>query len=326
MTQSFFHTLRTLDSRHKLAGVLFLALAGLAPFPAFAQVTLGSVTNSVYTSFIPAQMFLSTVSFLLGVWYMIKGIQSLRSTGEGGQQPQPMLGSILKLGGAAGLISLPFVIDTVLRSLTGTGLGGDTIALQGDTTRRMNGPGLDEAVTRFVSDFFVPFIGDALPYFCYMAGAILMLRGMQRMVNEEKGPKAPAGFGTLTSFGVAAGLMSMGYFMKTLQGSIFGVTDLYANVTLCDNTSELTDRAQDVLWGVFQFLRIVGYIAVVRGLFQLKAYADGGQGSLLGASTFIISGAMLANVWYFIWVVQNTFVSDSSYFVFAEPRAGGGCT
>ena len=297
-----------------------VAQAQTSATPATAQ-TLGQVTSRLYTSFLPAQVFLSSIVFILGVWIVYQGVISLRGTGEGGQNAPAISATLLKLGGGGALISLPFIIDMVLRTTTNSGLGaGNEITLKDGGTHTFSGPGLDQAVGRFVQDFFVPFMGSALPYFCYMLGTVMIIRGIQRLANGgEKGPKGPAGAGTWAIFIVASGLMSMGYFMRVLQGSIFGVDELYANVLLVDQ-SPLSQRAQNVLWAVFQFLRIIGYLSVMKGLLQFKAYANGDQGgSLMGASTHMIAGAMLANVWYFIWAVQKTFVDDPDYFVFQKP-------
>lgn len=326
MTYHVYPVRRLISTPATHISVWAMALLSLMPNLAWAQATtLGEVTQKIYSEFLLVQVFLSTIIFLLGVWYSIKGIQMLRATGEGGQNAPALSASLYKLFGGAVLIALPFAIHVLLSTLTDGSLGAKSIRLQGDLSRSFTGPGLDEAVGRFVTDFFVPFMGKALPYFCYIAGLILLVRGFQRVANgDEKGPKAPGGLGTWMLFFVAAGLMSMGYFMQVLQCSIFGTNELYANVLLKD-TSALSLRANNVLWAVFQFLRIVGYISVVRGLFMLKGFAEGvSNASLLGASTHIISGAMLANVWFFITVVQNTFVSDEFYHVF-QPTGGGGC-
>lgn len=314
-SQRFVHSLSSV--RRLAIGLLFAVIAS----PAMAQETLGQMTTSIYTTLIPAQTFLSVVVFSLGTWYVYKGVQMLRGTGEGGNQAPSIGQSIFKLGGGGALISLPFIINLVINSVTAdsSGNAGDATTLVSQAPT-FTDPGLDHALGRFIIDFFAPFMGSALPYFCYLAGSILMIRGIQRLANGDgKGPQAPGGLGTFSIFIVAAVLMSLGYLMKLLQGSIFGATDLYANIQLMDDSSPLSERAENVLWAIFQFLRIVGYISVIRGLFMLKANTDGGNVSMMGAITHIISGAMLANSWFFIWAVQNTFISDQSFFVFASP-------
>jgi hypothetical protein len=310
-----FHTVQRIAAV-VTAGLLLLFSA----HPAQAAETLGQMTNSLYDSFTPVQAFISTISFLLGIWYAYRGVLQLRASGEGGDRAPPLSASLMKLGGGAALISLPFVINVLVRSATGKAVGsGNDINLTGDVSRSFAGPGLDEALGRFVSDFFTPFMNNALPLFCYIAGVILVLRGMQRVANNDD-KRPPGGLGTWTMFLVASALMSMGYFMNVLQGSIFGVNELYGNVLLVDNGSPLTAQANNVLWGVFTFLRIIGYITVVRGLFMLKTYSDGGQASLVGVGTHIISGAMLANIGWFIWSVQRTFMgSDTTYDMFQSP-------
>ncbi len=302
--------------------IVYLLAVCVIATPAYAVERLGDMTDSLYTSFLPAQAFISSIIFILGLWYVYQGIQSMRASGEGGQNAPPLSKSLFKLGGGAALVSLPFIAMVVINSVTNE---SGMVASLVTTSHTFNQPGLDHALGRFVTNFFGPFMSRALPYFCYMAGLILIIRGVQRLANGDgKGPTAPGGFGTSSIFLVGALLMSLGYFMGILEGSIFGDTNLYGDATLVDQ-SALSKRAENVLWAIFQFLRIVGYITVIRGLFQMKTFADGGQASLLGATTHIISGAMLANVWYFIWVVQNTFISDCHYFIFNSPTSGTAC-
>jgi hypothetical protein len=310
-------------------GLWLFLLCVWAPAAQAAQ-TLGQVTQKLYTDFLPVQVFLSSIIFLLGIWYSIKGVQMLRATGEGGQNAPALSASLFKLFGGAALIVIPFAINVLVNTLSSGNLGAKSIQQSGilaSDAPTFDGPGLDEAVGRFVIDFFYPFMSDALPYFCYIAGVLLLVRGFQRVANgDEKGPKAPGGLGTWMLFFVAAALMSMGYFMQVLQCSIFGTNMLYGSVKLMDQ-SILSQRAENVLWAVFQFLRIVGYISVIRGLFMLKGFAEGANNaSLLGSSTHIISGAMLANVFFYVNVIQNTFVSDTAYHVFnGAGLSGAGC-
>jgi hypothetical protein len=307
---------------------LFVA-TGIAFFgfssDAFAQPAqkLGDMTNNVYNSLISLQFFLSLLSYILGVFFSITGLQMLRAyVDDPGRNPAQ--GSLLRLGAAAFFIFAPTAADALVRTLGVTGgVGGNDIVGEGGGVTvqggDFNADGVDAALGRFVIDFGGPFLENLLPFMAYIAGVIFMLVGLKRLaLANGDGPQAPGGMGTMGTFLVAAALMAFGYVMFVLQGSLFGTTDLYVNqvfVTQGDNAA-LVERAERTLWGVFMFLRIVGYVSVLRGLFMLRAVAEGGNVSMMAVGTHMVAGALLANSGAFVNAVQHTFIADEADFVF----------
>lgn len=320
--------------RVAFAAMLVLGLSVLAAPAALAQDTprtLGDMTNSVYDSLASVQYFLSLLSYILGLFFTITGLQMLKGyIDDPGQNPAQA--SMLRLGAAALFLFSP----TAANMLVGT--IGDGEVFNGDTTHVVttqdavsissstfsSGGGLENALGRFVIDFGGPFLDNLLPLFAYLSGVVLMLVGLKRLaLANGQGPQAPGSLGTFSTFIIAAGLMSFGYVMYTLQGTFFGKTTLYGVQKLTGGGSAITDHAEHALWAVFIFLRIVGYISVLRGLFMLREVTEGGQASMVGVSTHMFAGAALANLGYVVNMIQCTFLESSS-FVFNT--IDGGCS
>lgn len=300
------------------SGLFLFAL--IVPDIAFAQAakTLGAMTNNFYDSLVSLQTFLSLLSYILGIFFFITGFKQLRDHVSDPDR-NPIKSSMLRLGAAAFFIFSPTLANYLVRTLGGGGVGDDTHLLTAEHNNYAGvaTTGLDGALTRFVTDFGGPFLDNLLPFFAYLAGVILMLIGLKRLaLSNGEGPQAPGGLGTMGTFLTAAGLMAFGYIMYTFQMSIFGTDTLAANQVINTN-STLNDKAGQTLWGVFIFLRIVGYISVLRGLFMLRAMAEGGNVSLMAVATHMIAGSLLANGGYLVDTLQYTFLgTDTSKFVF----------
>ena len=303
------------------AGVLAVGLC--VPLDAWAQQakTLGEMTNNVYDSMLSLQFFLSLVSYILGIFFFITGFKMLRDYVNDPDR-NPIKNSVLRLIAAAFFLLSPTMANYLVRTIGGGSVGDTTLltAHQG-AFENSGGTGLDGALSRFVIDFGAPFLDNLLPFFAYVAGVILMLVGLKRLaLASGDGPQAPGGMGTFGTFIVGAGLMAFGYIMYTFQMTIFGTSTLEANQTFNSAQNDpMTQRAGQALWGVFIFLRIVGYISVLRGLFMLRAFAEGSNSvSLMAVSTHMIAGSLLANGGYFVNSLQYTFIGDDSVFVFSH--------
>lgn len=318
-------------SRFACMAAALLLLAG----PAFAQdKTLGDMTNSLYNTFVSVQTFLSVLSYVLGTFFSITGLQQLRNNvDDPGRNPAHAF--LLRLGAAGFFLFAPSAANMLVATLSGgdgVGKAGivttqDQVDITADTFGSA-GAGLDKAFGRFVVDIASPMLDNAIPIFAYVAGLTLMLIGLKRLaLANGDGAQAPGGLGTAGTFLVAAGLMAFGYIMYTLQGTLFGTSVLYSNPILNIGSSDqaLNDQANQVMWAIFIFLRIVGYISVLRGLFMLRAVAEGGNVSMMGVMTHMIAGALLANGGMLIQSIQCTFLGDNvSQFAFQSITMGPG--
>ncbi len=303
--------------------------------PALAQdQTLGDMTNSFYNTLVSLQTFLSVLSYVLGTFFSITGLQQLRNNVDDPSR-NPAHAFLLRLGAAGFFLFAPSGANMLVATLSGsdgvgkTGLvtAQDQVEITADT---FGGPGagLDKAFGRFVVDIASPMLDNAIPIFAYVAGLTFMLIGLKRLaLANGDGPQAPGGLGTAGTFLVAAGLMAFGYVMYALQGTLMGTSVLFSNPILNVGSTDqaLNDRANQVMWAVFIFLRIVGYISVLRGLFMLRAAAEGGNVSMMAVMTHMIAGALLANGGMLIQTIQCTFLGDNvSQFAFQSITNGPG--
>ncbi len=295
---------------------LILTTAYIAP--TLAATTLGDMVNTTYDSFIPIQAFLSSIAYILGIYSIFTGLKMARMHTESPGDARPLhIG--LRFAGGALLILTPFAANVLVTTISGGGVGSSAVNVAdivggfGAPAGALDGEGLDVTLNRLVSNVWAPLMDNLLPLFCYAAGLVLMLVALKRLaLASNDGPQAPGGLGTLTTFFSAAGLMSAGYLMGVMQGSLFGANEIYQNVTLAQgaNTPQAI-KAQNALWGIFVFLRIVGYISFIRGLFILRGAAEGANNaSMMAASTHIIAGALLANGLRFAQVIQETIFND----------------
>jgi hypothetical protein len=283
--------------------------------------TLGKMTNQLYNSMLSIQTFLSMLSYILGVFFSITGLQMLRANVDDPGR-NPAMPGLLRLGAASFFLFAPTFANMIVNAISGSGVGGGALLTTTNAiTPTADGDGLDGALIRFVKDFAAPFLENLLPFFAYVAGLIFMLVGLKRLaLGNGDGPQAPGGLGTMGTFVVAACLMAFGYVMYTLQGSIFGSSTLVSNPLFKTDTTatDIQQRANEAMWGIFIFLRVVGYISVLRGLFMLRAAGEGQNVSMMAVGTHLIAGAMLANATAFVLAAEHTFVSDPNSYILQE--------
>lgn len=307
---------------YKYSGfVLFALLVAVNIFgfthPAFAQQTLGAMTDNLYFSLLSLQTFLSMLSYLLGTFFTIVALRGIKNYVDDPDRNTAQY-FILRLIAGAFFIFAPTFANIIVDSIGGGSVGeGDLLTYTNQTTPDINQDGLEGALVNFVYDFAEPFLSNLLPFFSYAAGIILMMIGLKRLAQDNgNGPQAAGGTGTMGTFLVAAMLLALGYIMYAFNMSLFGTDTVTSNPLLVTTASPaLQESAQQVMWGVFIFLRIVGYISVVRGLFMLRGAAEGQNVSMMAVSTHLIAGAMLANATAFVLAVQETFVNDPANYI-----------
>lgn len=282
--------------------------------PAFAQQqTLGQMTKNLYSSTVHVQTFLSLLSYILGVFFSITGLLALRAHVEDPGR-NPLNAALLRMGAAAFFIFTPTFANFLVGTLGEAGQSNMNFvntAGPGD----IQGQGLEVALNRLVSDIAPALLDYMVPFVAYAAGVVFMLIGLKRLaLATGDGPQAPGGMGTMGTFFVAAALMSFGYFVGALEGSIFGTTTIYNSPTFMGQADgDLVSHANHAMWGVFIFLRIVGYISVLRALFMLRAAGEGGNVSMMVVGTHMVAGAMLINATGFVIAIQNSFVDPAHH-------------
>lgn len=291
-------------------------LLGALPQLAYAQ-KLGDLIEDSYSAFTSLQGLLAAMCYILGLYLAVSGVQTLRAAVDAPDKASPVMPA-MKLAAAGLLIMTPYAMNVVVRTISGNGVGGNVgPGLSGfskGVPTFTAGDGLDHSLGLLVKDIWEPLMVYALPFFCYIAGLAFLINGLRKMADAGGGSKEPfMSMQTVGQFGVAAAFLSGGFVMSVLQQTLFGGNELkiveFTNV----GGTVFGDRANDTLWAVFTFLRIVGYIAVIRGLLMLKNVSDGAQGASLSAAiTHMVAGAALANSGGFIELVQNTLLGGAN--------------
>lgn len=286
---------------------------------AFAQATtLGQMTQSTFDAFTPIQIFLSSIAYVLGVFFAFSGLKMARNYVENPNDIKPLHVAMRLLAGAFFILT-PFAANVIVRTISEGNVGEAGAANLGAVNGPAGGDGLDGVLNRIVNDMWGPLMDNLIPLFCYVAGIILMLIALKRLaLASNDGPQAPGGLGTMTTFFVASALMSVGFIMNVTQGTLFGENQMYQNIVFTNGDGgEFEQRAQDALWGVFMFLRIVGYISLIRGLFILRGATEGANNaSMMAAITHIGAGAILANGLAFARAIQGTIFDSPSDWIF----------
>ncbi len=191
------------------------------------------------------------------------------------------------------------------------GVAGSGIKNSGFSVTNSSGSqGLDGMMVHFISDIANPAY-HAIEYFCYIAGILMIFFAMQRLVRTaQDGPRGPLSFGTITMFVVAGILLSFPQLLTSLNMSLTGTADAKTQVTLMAlggvDQAQL-QNAQNIFSAVLAFMAVIGFLSVVRGLFLLKSFAEGGQqASMMSVVTHIVAGALAINLGAFINAVQTS--------------------
>lgn len=301
------------------------AIALLFATPVMAQQqgaqTLGAMIDSTYSATVHIQTFLSLLSYILGVYFSITGMLNLRDHVEDPGR-NPLNKAMLRLAAAAFFIFAPTFANLLVNTLGGGSVGagvGLTFSQGGGGPGTAEGQGLEAVLNRMVKDIAAPMLDNLIPFIAYISGVIFMMIGLKRLaLSDGNGPQAPGGMGTIGTFIVAAGLMSFGYIVYTLEGSLFGTTNIVNSPTVLTTggaDTTLISSANNAMWGVFIFLRIVGYISVLRALFMLRSAGEGGNVSMMVVGTHMIAGALLINATGFVMLMQKAFIDNPANYI-----------
>ncbi|MBU6234584.1 MAG: hypothetical protein KGQ41_01955 [Alphaproteobacteria bacterium] len=246
-------------------------------------------------------------AFIIGVWFTLRGLQMLKAHIEN-PQSGPVADALKRLGVAGALLSLPMIVGVVHDTF---GAFGQKFGNSNWTSNSGTTGGLDGMLMNLISDIANPAY-MAIEAFCYIAGVMLILFALQRMVTTaQQGARGPLGFGTITTFIVAGLLLSFPQLLATLDLSIFGTSNAMTKVEFVSlaKAADPTQiqNAKNVFSAILAFMAIIGFLSVVRGLFILKAFADGtGQASMMAVVTHIVAGAIAINLGGFINAVQKS--------------------
>ncbi|MCT4575044.1 MAG: hypothetical protein N4A43_02185 [Alphaproteobacteria bacterium] len=173
--------------------------------------------------------------------------------------------------------------------------------------------------------YFINFIKNIRKPLIFLIGMIAFIMGLG-MVMKSINRMTKPGFkergtasGTLAMLVIGSMLMSLPATVNTIENTLFGVDQVDMEDQQSWTTSDLSyvkkkdsekaDRILRAMNATFQYIRIFGLIAFIRGLFLFKVHVDGGQASVLAASLHMIGGVMAMNVAPVIRIFHQTMLS-----------------
>lgn len=290
-------------------GLLSLAsfIALTATSAAHAQ-TLGDVITRTSHSFINFPNVLAVFAYMSGLFFAVSGIFKFKDHVDSPSQ-HPLSAGVKRFLAGGAMLTTPYLSGVLVETLFGAGYRPFTITGHGATG--VTGTGMDAMIVALVSNVAAP-MGVLLNVFSYLAAIILLLVGIHRLTKTaQEGPRGPAGLGTIFTFLVSGALFSAGEMIGSFSSSLFGTASVTTNAaiapTVIANAAERA-RVESVIEAVMTFVMIVGGIAFIRGLFVLRAFADGGsqQATVAQALTFLFGGAVAINLGPFVNALQNT--------------------
>lgn len=251
---------------------------------------------------------LSAFSYIAGLTFLYLAVINLKTSVE--NPGQNSLWKPFAMIVTAGMLLLfPYTVGAFITSL----IGDETVNTHSEAGFTINPSGGDQTLDVVVNSFIFNIHGAAqfvMAGFCYLAGMILVMIGIFRMMKTmQDGARGPGGIGTIMTFLTGAALISVGPMMGALTYSLFGdsVSKTHVDLTLDGATEVYTKRMENFISGVLAYMIVVGWVAFVRGLFLVRGVAEGDQqASMMAAITHILGGAFLVNLGNFLNVIQAT--------------------
>lgn len=290
----------------KILGVFTSLLVLGAGSAAHAQDTLGMVVANTVNSSAELPFLFAAVAYMFGITLGVLGIIKLYEHVQNPNQTHISEG-LKRLLAGGGLLALPIVVEAAWRTMNDDNIEELTLSgFSGQTT----GAGLDSMMQALMNDIHDP-LDWAMKSFCYLAGLILVIIGILRLLkSSQEGPRGPGGAGTLMTFIVAGALLSVDAMMGAWSSSLFNSAQV-ANTSVLSYTGGLTaDEEQHVL-GVLStiliFMMILGWVSFIRGWFILRDVAEGSHNaSLMAGLTHLFGGALAVNLGPLMNAVQET--------------------
>lgn len=267
---------------------------------------LGGMINNLTRAVQTPEAFFALIAYLFGIGFAIWAIVEFIKAGENSNQT-PLRRPLLIAITASALLALPDILSALKATFFFQGvnaIGYGNIPLNASC----GGGALDQIFTCVIKNIYDPFL-ILFQHISWIAGVALALVAVFRLMKgAQDGPRSSFGMGTLGTFAAAAALTSVPTFMGAAQESIFGSNNVLTYAVLAGSGDpNVISRANQAILAVFLFVRIVGWFSFVRGIFILRAYAEGtGQASMAAGFTHIIGGAVAVNLAALVKAVQQT--------------------
>lgn len=266
---------------------------------------IGSVICNLMLHSAAFPAFLTALSYLFGLVLGIWGLLKIKEHVINPQQTSVWEGLSRLLAGGA-FFALPIVVTAAYNTVAefmiphfNTGFSGATSA-----------GGLDAVMAAFMEDILGP-LDLLFKFFAFSAGIVLVMVGISRLMKSaQEGPRGPGGIGTMMTFVIGGALLAFSPMITAGSMSLFGspVTTTSAQLQYTQGlTGPEVQHVHAVISAIIKFMIVLGLASFLRGLFIMRAVAEGNsQASMIAGVTHIVGGALAVNLGPVINAVQNT--------------------
>ena len=166
-------------------------------------------------------------------------------------------------------------------------------------------------ITHLVSH--VPRFEGLLRAIVFLLGAVLVIQSLRQAARRaEFGPQAASWSKTAAGFFAGVALLAFPHTVSALVGTLFGGNDLDSASSVFSYGGGMLQPlagSQKAVESIVLIIRLIGFIAIARGLLFLNSAASPGGPKTFGPGfTFVIAGALAVNFPAFFGIMADLFV------------------
>ena len=305
-----------LAAGHSLQLALFVALTWLLPSAAHAQATVGDVMCNVWVNLQPFAELINAICWTIGGILIGIGLIHLRDHSDSPAN-KPLYQAILQIGGGAALMTLPFFVSFICRTIfVQQGPAGGDVCVAGAIV----GAPLPDLVTMLEN--FIGNVGVPLLYLIgitsFVMGTFFIAMGIIKASKYGTDPRGSSIPTILVYFFIGGCLMCSGDSLGSMIATLFGGGTLVSMDYVTNANEVLGWAAVQDLGGTpgfamaisvgLTFIQLIGALAVVRGLYIVKNAVEGsGQATMAQGLTHLVGGTLAVNIFQFLEYVDATF-------------------
>lgn len=295
----------------------------IAPSHAQEASTIGGIFQEFGNSVFGKGVFylINSTIILCGMFLVGWGVYSLKDVGDRSQQ-SVFLGSLSKMFFGSVMFQIGKFTGVGLMSIFNNNsyYSADGIADPGETLNCSSSSAMLECISRNLANNIVPAGYDLIMTLAFFYGVYIVGTTLYKMANHYgHGHRNSQEKGLLWKIIIGIVIINLPQLMG-IFGTTLGISDnILGNPTYNPNASSLSynpsgsgafEQYANIMPNVFRIMVFFGLLAVIRGIFLLRAAAEGnnggGQNPMGSGITHIIGGLLLANLKWTITVIFST--------------------